>query len=186
MASKFSSPFMAKSPLHGAYTSAAGQGKTYVSNRQAFQQLQNDIVAGAKGVDEALNDPEIEIKRQRKRRQRQQQRFDDLDVNIKEGVKDEKGNPVYIDKDGKVINRASRLNKRINKRTKKIADLDTQIKENKSKGVVLSDEQKAILAVLDKNNSPNKMLGKCPKGKVRSKINKKCVSKKGTGKEYDK
>ena len=26
---------------------------------------------------------------------------------------------------------------------------------------------------------------KCPKGKVRSKINNKCVSKKGSGKEYD-
>ena len=35
-------------------------------------------------------------------------------------------------------------------------------------------------------DSPNDMLGKCPKGKVRSKINKKCVSKKGAGKEYDK
>ena len=42
------------SPFQGAYTSAAGQGKTYVSNREAFQQLQNDIVEGAKGVDEAL------------------------------------------------------------------------------------------------------------------------------------
>ena len=187
MASKFSSPFMAKSPLHGAYTSAAGQGSTYVSNRKAFQQLQDDIVTGAKGVDEALNDPEVEIKRQRKRRQRQQQRFDDLDVNIKEGVKDKKGNPVYIDKDGKVINRASRLNKRINKRTKKIADLDKQIEENKNKGVVLSDEEKAVITVMrNKNNSPANMLGKCPKGKVRSKINKKCVSKKGAGKEYDK
>ena len=51
MASKFSSPFMAKSPLHGAYTSAAGQGKTYVSTRQAIQQMQNDIVAGAKEGD---------------------------------------------------------------------------------------------------------------------------------------
>jgi len=53
MASKFSTPFMAKSPLQGAYTSASGQGKTYVSNREAFQQLQDDIVTGAKGVDEA-------------------------------------------------------------------------------------------------------------------------------------
>ncbi len=57
MASKFSSPFMAKSPLHGAYTSAAGQGKTYVSNREAFQQLQNDIVAGAKEGDANLKPP---------------------------------------------------------------------------------------------------------------------------------
>ena len=41
---KFSSSFMYKSPLNGAYTSGAGQGSTYVSNRQAFQQLQSDIV----------------------------------------------------------------------------------------------------------------------------------------------
>jgi|9_EtaG_2_1085328.scaffolds.fasta_scaffold12564_7 hypothetical protein len=51
MASKFSTPFMKKSPLHGAYTSAAGQGSTYVSNRDAFQQLQDDIVVGAKEGD---------------------------------------------------------------------------------------------------------------------------------------
>ena len=38
----------------------------------------------------------------------------------------------------------------------------------------------------DTSGSPGNMLGKCPKGKVRSKINKKCVSKKGAGKEYDK
>ena len=45
--SKFSTPFLNKSPLEGAYTSGAG-GKVYVSNRQAFQKLQDDIVSGAK------------------------------------------------------------------------------------------------------------------------------------------
>ena len=39
------------SPLEGAYTSAAGQGSTYMSNRQAFQKLQSDIVTGAKKGD---------------------------------------------------------------------------------------------------------------------------------------
>ncbi len=38
---KFSSSFMYKSPLNGAYTSGASQGSTYVSNREAFQQLQD-------------------------------------------------------------------------------------------------------------------------------------------------
>ena len=47
MASKFSTPFMAKSPLYGAYESGAG-AKVYVSNRQDFKQLQSDIVAGGK------------------------------------------------------------------------------------------------------------------------------------------
>lgn len=90
MASKFSTPFMAKSPLYGAYESGAG-GKVHVSNRQAFQKL-----------------------------------FDDAE----------------------------------------------------SVGYVKNDEE-------DKDSAVN-MLGQCPKGKVRSKINKKCVSKKGAGKEYDK
>ena len=45
MASKFSTPFMAKSPLYGAYESGAG-GKVYVSNRRAFEKLQDDIVSG--------------------------------------------------------------------------------------------------------------------------------------------
>jgi len=54
--SKFSTPFFKKSPLLGAYTSGAG-GTVYVSNRQAFQKLQDDIVAGAKEGDrlEGLN-----------------------------------------------------------------------------------------------------------------------------------
>ncbi len=47
MASKFSTPFMYKSPLNGAYTSGA-DGMVYASNRQAFQKLQDDIVSGAK------------------------------------------------------------------------------------------------------------------------------------------
>ena len=47
MASKFSAPFMAKSPLYGAYESGVG-AKAYVSNRQAFQQLHDEIVSGTK------------------------------------------------------------------------------------------------------------------------------------------
>ena len=110
---KFSSSFMYKSPLNGAYTSAAGQGSTYVSNRQAFQKLQSDIIAGAKEGDR------VEL---------------------------------------------------YNKVLKGEADIEDYNKKYPS----------------DKEDSPNNMLGKCPKGKVRSKINNKCVSKKGAGKEYDK
>ena len=127
---KFSSSFMYKSPLNGAYTSAAGQGSTYVSNRQAFKQLQSDIVAGAKEGDrlERINKAKNEFK-------------DWYAINpnaTKEEIE-----------------------------AKKIA-LD-----------LLKSED-------NKTNSATAMLGKCPKGKVRSKINKKCVSKKGAGKEYDK
>ncbi len=99
MASKFSTPFMAKSPLYGAYESGAG-AKVYVSNRRAFEKLQDDIVSGTKSA-------------------------------------------IFGEEEDKNKN-----------------------KNNTSSGL--------------------SMLGECPKGKVRSKINKKCVSKKGAGKEYDK
>lgn len=116
--SKFSSSFMYKSPLNGAYTSAAGQGSTYVSNRQAFQKLQSDIVAGAK-----------------------------------EGDRVELAN--------------------------KLAEGD--ITKDQFCAAFPNDN----MCKKDKDSAVD-MLGKCPKGKVRSKINKKCVSKKGAGKEYDK
>ena len=128
---KFSSSFMYKSPLNGAYTSAAGQGSTYVSNRQAFQKLQSDIVSGAKEGDriEALNKAKNEFK----------DWYADNPNATKEEIK-----------------------------AKKIAlDLLTP-KDTKNT-----------------EDTPVVMLGKCPKGKVRSKINNKCVSKKGAGKEYD-
>ena len=120
MASKFSTPFMKKSPLHGAYTSAVGQGSTYVSNRDAFQQLQDDIVAGAKEGDR------VEL---------------------------------------------------YNKVLKGEADIDDYNKRYPSNK---EEDDK------DAKDTPAVMLSKCPKGKVRSKINNKCVSKKGSGKEYDK
>lgn len=124
---KFSSSFMYKSPLNGAYTSAAGQGSTYVSTRQAFQQLQSDIVAGAKEGD-----------------------------------------------------RLEGLNKANKEFDKWFAKADNPTPEEvKAKKIALG-------LLTPKDTSAVNMLGKCPKGKVRSKINKKCVSKKGTGKEYDK
>ncbi len=45
MSSKFATPFLAKSPLQGAYTSGA-DGMVYVSNREAFQKLQDDALQG--------------------------------------------------------------------------------------------------------------------------------------------
>ena len=119
--SKFSSSFMYKSPLNGAYTSAAGQGSTYVSNRQAFQKLQSDIVEGAKEGDRV-----------------------ELYNKVLKGEAD-------------------------------IAEYNRRYPKDKDK-----DKEK------ENKDSATAMLGKCPKGKVRSKINNKCVSKKGAGKEYDK
>ncbi len=124
---KFSSSFMYKSPLNGAYTSGASQGSTYVSNREAFQQLQDDIVKGAK--------------------------------------------------EGDRIEELNKANKEFDKWFAK-ADNPTP-EEVKAKKIALG-------LLTPKNTSAATMLGKCPKGKVRSKINNKCVPKKGAGKEYDK
>ncbi len=44
MSSKFSTPFMNKSPLHGAYTSGA-DAQVYISNRQEIKDLQNKILS---------------------------------------------------------------------------------------------------------------------------------------------
>lgn len=66
MSSKFSTPFLKKSPLLGAYTSGAG-GMVYASNRQAFQKLQDDIVKGAKEADKIFTDPENQADRIGKR-----------------------------------------------------------------------------------------------------------------------
>ncbi len=54
MSSKFSTPFMKKSPLHGAYTSGDG-GMVYTSNRDIFQKLQDDITSATKEAIEGKN-----------------------------------------------------------------------------------------------------------------------------------
>jgi hypothetical protein len=131
MASKFSTPFMAKSPLYGAYESGAG-AKVYVSNRQAFEKLQDDIVSGTKSA-----------------------------IFGEEKTACEKGAKSFTI-DGATYDCPSKKTSNVNESTKKT-----------------SEENYGM------SNGPA-MLGKCPKGKVRSKVNKKCVSKKGAGKEYDK
>ena len=117
--SKFSSSFMYKSPLNGAYESGADglafMGST-ISGQKHFNKLQSDIVSA---VDKSYN----------------------------KGV----SCPA----------------------TQKLVQGVCIMKTSEE----LGDEEK---------DSATNMLGKCPKGKVRSKINKKCVSKKGAGKEYDK
>ena len=135
MASKFSTPFMAKSPLYGAYESGAG-GKVYVSNRQAFEKLQDDIVSGTKSA-----------------------------IAGEEKTACEKGAKSFT-KDGATYDCPSKKNKDITESTKNTSSNTS--KENYGMSIGPA------------------MLGECPKGKVRSKINKKCVSKKGAGKEYDK
>ena len=133
MASKFSTPFMAKSPLYGAYESGAG-GKVHVSNRQAFEKLFDDAVsAGSSSVKQTPC---------------------------------EKGAKSFT-KDGATYDCPSKENKDVTESTKNTFSFSDKVD------------------VSDLIKSPNNMLAKCPKGKMRSKINKKCVSKKGAGKEYD-
>ena len=132
MASKFSTPFMAKSPLYGAYESGAG-GKVHVSNRQAFQKL-----------------------------------FDDASSVGSSSVKQtacEKGAKTYTI-DNATYNCPSKETNDVTESTKNTSSNTSKENYGMSSGPA--------------------MLGQCPKGKVRSKINKKCVSKKGAGKEYDK
>jgi len=134
MASKFSTPFMAKSPLYGAYESGAG-AKVYVSNRRAFEKLQDDIVSGTKSA-----------------------------IFGEEKTACEKGAKSFT-KDGATYDCPS----------KETSDVTESTKNTSSN----TSEENYGMSI-----GPS-MLGKCPKGKVRSKINNKCVSKKGEGKEYD-
>jgi hypothetical protein len=146
MASKFSTPFMAKSPLYGAYESGAG-GKVYVSNRRAFEKLQDDIVSGTKSAI-----------------------FGEKKTACEKGAKS-------FTKDGATYNCPSKESKNNNSFSFSdkidISDITKNISSN------TSEENYSM-------SNGMSMLGECPKGKVRSKINKKCVSKKGAGKEYDK
>jgi hypothetical protein len=167
MSSKFSTPFLKKSPLLGAYTSGAG-GTVYVSNRKAFQKLQDDIVEGAKKADEIFTDPENQLERAQKRKakiddqgiKKQAQKVDDgtgnlVDKKDKAGntiyVGDGEGGFVYVDKSGKVVTRGKQKLERAEKLGKK-ADaaqaLITQRLANKSKGFNLddlTDDEKAII-----------------------------------------
>jgi len=137
MASKFSTPFMAKSPLYGAYESGAG-AKVYVSNRRAFEKLQDDIVSGTKSAI-----------------------FGEEKTACKKGAKS-------FTKDGATYDCPSKETSDVTESTKNTFSFSDKVD------------------VSDLIKSPLGLLGECPKGKVRSKINKKCVSKKGAGKEYDK
>ena len=125
---------MAKSPLYGAYESGAG-AKTYVSNRQAFEKLQDDIVSGTKSV-----------------------------ISGKEKTACEKGAKSFT-KDGATYDCPSKKASNVTESTKNTSSNTSKENYGMSSGFA--------------------MLGECPKGKVRSKINNKCVSKKGEGKEYD-
>ncbi len=126
---------MAKSPLYGAYESGAG-AKVYVSNRRAFEKLQDDIVSGTKSAI-----------------------FGEKKTACEKGAKS-------FTKDGATYDCPSKETNNVTESTKNTSSNTSE----KNSGI------------------PNglAMLGKCPKGKVRSKVNNKCVSKKGAGKEYDK
>ena len=133
MASKFSTPFMAKSPLQGAYTSAADQGKTYVSNREAFQQLQDDIVTGGKGVDEVLSDPEKQAKRLENRIERRKKRA--------QKISERSGETGGYDYENPKVNELLDVESLEAKKQKALS----RVEENKKKGVNLSDDEYALI-----------------------------------------
>lgn len=116
--SKFSTPFLNKSPLEGAYTSGAG-GMVYASNRQAFQKLQDDIV---KGLGQE-SDPLDEIAKQRKRKTRQQERAGNVQKRL-DKVKDKDSK-----KAKRLKTRKANLDKRVKKRKSRIDDTKKTIQE---------------------------------------------------------
>jgi len=137
------------SPLEGAYTSGAG-GQTYVSNRQDFQQLQDRIAGAAISAIAGENDPQTQLERAQKRKAK----IDDQGIKIKDGVTDKKGNAIYVDKDGKVINRGKQKLERAEKLQGKAdaaQDLIDQRLKNKSTrfGVDdLTDDEAAVIKAM--------------------------------------
>lgn len=137
------------SPLEGAYTSGAG-GQTYVSNRQDFQQLQDRIAGAAISIMAGENDPQTQLERAQKRKAK----IDDQGIKIKDGVTDKKGNAIYVDKDGKVINRGKQKLERAEKLQGKAdaaQDLIDQRLKNKSTrfGVDdLTDDEAAVIKAM--------------------------------------
>ena len=150
------------SPLQGAYTSGA-DGMVYVSNRDAFQDLQDKITEGFNKIIEAEKDPQLQKEKQQRRKARQQKRLESLISNKnlvkKEGVTSEKGDDIYVvgerfegdkSKDvGKVSSRATKLQERINRREDKIKSLDDLIeqrrKDKRSRNFLTAAEKTEIV-----------------------------------------
>jgi hypothetical protein len=148
--SKFSTPFLKKSPILGAYTSGAG-GMAYASNRQAFQKLQDDIVKGAKEADEIFTDPENQAKRLENRIDRRKKRASKKGPTNQELAKGKKAldfiNPGFEDK--------PLVNKKRTKFDKKTAELETRkqkatelAEKNKNKIFAENDEERAMIYAL--------------------------------------
>jgi hypothetical protein len=150
------------SPLQGAYTSGA-DGVVYVSNRDAFQDLQDKITEGFNKIIEAEKDPQLQKEKQQRRKARQQKRLESLISNKnlvkKEGVTSEKEDDIYVvgerfegdkSKDvGKVSSRATKLQERINRREDKIKSLDDLIeqrrKDKRSRNFLTAAEKTEIV-----------------------------------------
>jgi len=124
---------MAKSPLQGAYTSAAGQGSAYVSNRKAFQQLRDDIVTGGKGVDKVLSDPEKQAKRLENRIERRKKRA--------QKISERSGETGGYDYENPKVNELLDVESLEAKKQKALS----RVEENKKKGVNLSDDEYALI-----------------------------------------
>jgi hypothetical protein len=75
------------SPLQGAYTSGA-DGMVYVSNRDAFQDLQDKITEGFNKIIEAEKDPQLQKEKQQRRKARQEERQKNVQERLDEVKKD--------------------------------------------------------------------------------------------------
>ena len=151
MSSKFSTPFLKKSPLLGAYTSGAG-GMVYASNRQAFQKLQDDIVKGAKEADKIFTDPENQAERLQKRINRREKRAGNKGPTNKELVKAKEAldvlipgfenKPLVNEKRTKFDGKTKKLRKRKERVDKEI---EKQKKDKRSQNFLTAAEKTEIV-----------------------------------------
>ena len=155
------------SPLQGAYTSGA-DGMVYVSNRDAFQNLQDKITEGFNKIIEAEKDPQLQKEKQKRRKARQEERKTNVDERLKkiDKVKAEGGKSLKeieeLERIEKLLKtRQENLGKRIDRREEKIGSLDALIeqrrKDKRSRNFLTAKEKTDIVREHYKNEGGDKI-----------------------------
>lgn len=141
--SKFSTPFLNKSPLKGAYTSGAG-GMVYVSNREDFQNLQDRIAGAAVSAIEGENDPQTQLERAQKRKAK-------IDAKAKKLSMKSSGRDDAPDYDNPEVVELLEKSKKLQEEADAAQNLIEQRLKNKSTRFSfddLSDDEEAIIKAL--------------------------------------
>lgn len=141
--SKFSTPFLNKSPLKGAYTSGEG-GMVYVSNREDFQNLQDRIAGAAISAIEGENDPQTQLERAQKRKAK-------TDAKVKKASMESSGRDDAPDYDNPEVIKLLEKSKKLQGKADAAQDLIDQRLKNKSKTFGfddLTDDEAAIIKAM--------------------------------------